>query len=87
MKKLMMLVRKNLKMTENKIGAQCAHAALGLYKKDPQEHWKCVVLDASDNKFNQAKLAHPEAYVVTDAGYTQVEAGSETVMAWWEEDV
>lgn len=86
MKKLMMLVRKNLKMTENKTGAQCAHAALGLYAKDAQKHHKCVVLDASDKKFEEAKEKHPEAYVVHDAGYTEVEAGSETVMAWWEDD-
>lgn len=86
MKKLMMLVRKNLKMSENKTGAQCSHAAIGLYKKDPQDHWKCVVLDASDKKFAEAKEKHPEAYVVRDAGYTEVEAGSETVMAWWEDD-
>jgi peptidyl-tRNA hydrolase len=73
-------------MTENKTGAQCAHAAIGLYKKDPQEHWKCVVLDASDKKFREAYAKHPEAYVVHDAGLTEVPAGTETVMAWWEED-
>ena len=28
MKKLKLLVRKNLKMSENKTGGQCAHAAL-----------------------------------------------------------
>ena len=86
MKKIKMLPRRNLKMTDNKLAAQCVHAALGLHKKDPQEHWRVVVLDASDKKFEEAKAAHPEAYVVTDAGYTEVPAGPETVMAWWEED-
>lgn len=86
MKRLKMLVRRNLKMSENKTGAQCAHAAIGLYKKDPQEHWGCVVLDASDKKFDEAKTAHPEAYVVRDAGLTEVPPGTETVMAWWEEE-
>ncbi len=87
MKKLMMMVRRNLKMSQNKTGAQCAHAAIGLYKKDQQEHWKCIVLEASDKKFDENKVRHPEAYVVHDAGFTEVPAGSETVMAWWEEDV
>ena len=86
MKKLKMVVRRNLKMTANKTGAQCGHAAIGLYKKDPQEHYKCIVLEASDAKFEEAKVQHPEAYVVKDAGHTEVPAGSETVMAWWEED-
>lgn len=86
MKKLMMMVRRNLKMSEQKTGAQCAHAAIGLYKKDPQDHWKCIVLEASDKKFDENKERHPEAYVVTDAGFTEVPAGTQTVMAWWEED-
>ena len=30
MKKLKLLVRKNLKMSENKTGGQCAHAAIRL---------------------------------------------------------
>lgn len=86
MKRIKLLVRKNLRMSERKVAAQCVHAAIGLYKKDPQEHWSCVVLEASDNKFEQAKVAHPEGYVVHDAGYTEVPAGSETVIAWYEEE-
>jgi len=85
-KRLKLLVHKNLKMTERKVAAQCVHAALGLYKKDPQEHWSCVVLEASTKKFYEAVAAHPEGYVVTDAGYTEVPAGSQTVMAWYEEE-
>jgi len=57
-----------------------------LYKKNPQDHWSCVVLDASDKKFEEAKEAHPEGYVVTDAGYTEIPAGSETVLAFYEDD-
>jgi len=86
MKRIKLLVRKNLRMSERKVAAQCVHAAVGLYKKDPQDHWSCVVLEASDKKFEEAKLAHPEGYVVTDAGYTEVPAGSQTVMAWYEEE-
>ena len=80
------IVRKNLKMSDNKRAAQCVHAALGLYKKDPQDHWSCVVLDASDKKFDEAVAAHPDGYMVTDAGYTEVPAGSQTVLAFWEDD-
>lgn len=87
MKRLKLLVRKNLRMSERKVAAQCVHAALGLYKKDPQDHWSCIVLEVSDKKFEEAKVTHPEGYVVTDAGLTEIPAGSETVMAWYEEEV
>jgi peptidyl-tRNA hydrolase len=86
MKRLKLLVHKNLKMSERKVAAQCVHAALGLYKKDPQEHWSCVVLEASTKKFYEAHQAHPEGYMVTDAGYTEVPQGSNTVLAWYEEE-
>jgi peptidyl-tRNA hydrolase len=86
LKTIKLLVRKNLRMSERKVAAQCVHAAIGLYKRDPQDHWTCIVLEASDNKFEEAKQAHPEAYVVRDAGYTEIPAGSETVMAWYEEE-
>jgi peptidyl-tRNA hydrolase len=84
--RIKILVRRNLKMSDRKMSAQCVHAALGLRDKFPQHrHWACVVLDASDNKFEEAKIAHPEAYVVTDAGLTEVPAGSETAIAWYED--
>lgn len=86
MMRIKTLIRRNLKMSDLKTAAQCQHAALGLYKKNPQDHFACVVLEASDKKFDEAKVAHPEAYVVTDAGLTEVPAGSETAIAWYEED-
>jgi peptidyl-tRNA hydrolase len=86
MKRIKALVHKNLKMSERKAIAQGMHAAIGLYKKDPQEHWSCVVLEASTTKFFEAVKAHPEGYVVHDAGYTEVPAGSATVVCWYEED-
>lgn len=85
-RRIKMLVHKNLKMSERKVAAQCVHAALGLYKKNPQDHWSCVILEASTTQFKQAIERHPEAYVVTDAGYTEIPAGSKTVIAWYEED-
>jgi len=62
------------------------HAGLGLYKRNPQDHFSCVVLDASDKKFEEAKEAHPDCYVVTDAGFTEVAPGTETCLAFYEED-
>ena len=85
--RIKILVRRNLKMSDKKMSAQCVHAALGLSRKFPkQDHWACVVLDASDKKFDEAKVAHPEAYVVTDAGLTEVPPVSETAIAWFEND-
>jgi len=86
MKRIKFMVHKNLRMSERKTQAQIVHATLGLYKKDPQDHWSVVVLEASTAKFNEAVLAHPEGYVVTDAGLTEVPAGSRTVVCWYEED-
>jgi peptidyl-tRNA hydrolase len=86
MKRIKFLVHKNLKMSERKTQAQIVHATLGLYKKDPRDHWSVVVLEASTKKFYEAVEAHPEGYVVTDAGYTEVPAGSHTVVAWYEEE-
>jgi peptidyl-tRNA hydrolase len=86
MKRIKFLVHKNLRMSERKAQAQIVHAALGLYKKDPQEHWSVVVLEASTRKFYEAVAAHPEGYVVTDAGLTEVPPGSHTVVCWYEEE-
>lgn len=85
MKRIKVLARKNLKMSEGKLAAQCVHAALGLYKSDPQEHWSCIVLQASDAKFNEAKQLH-KGFTVTDEGYTEVEPHSETCFAYYEDD-
>lgn len=86
MKRIKLISRKNLKMTDKKLASQCVHAAIGLYKKNPQNHWSCIVLEASDAKFEEAKLLHGDAFVATDGGYTEVPAGSETCMAFYEED-
>ena len=86
MKRIKFLVHKNLRMSERKVAAQCVHAAIGLYKKDPQDHFSVVVLEASTTQFKKAVEAHPEGYFVTDAGFTEVPAGSQTVVCWYEED-
>lgn len=81
------IYRRNLKMTEGKLAAQCVHAALGLAKMFPEAGdpmHSVVVLEASDKKFNEAK--GPDVYVVKDAGRTEVEPGTETVLAILERD-
>jgi peptidyl-tRNA hydrolase len=94
--RIKILVRKNLKMTEFKTAAQCVHAALNLYKLFPRDHWSCVVLGVSDKKFDEKRDALMSTveqgevseafYVVTDAGYTEVPPGTETCLAFYEED-
>lgn len=76
--------RKNLKMSPGKLAAQSVHAALALPKASPLQ--SVVVLELSDLKFEAAKEAHPEAHIVHDAGLTEVDKGTETVMAFYEED-
>lgn len=85
MKRIKLLFRKNLKMSDKKLASQCVHAAIGLYKLDPQEHWSCVVLEASDAKFNEAKVSHV-VHIAVDAGYTEVEPNTETCLAFYEDD-
>ena len=84
--RIKVLARKNLRMTPGKLAAQSVHAALGLRAADPRPHWSCVVLEVSDAKFGEAKAAHPGAHVVSDAGYTEVAPGTETCLAFWEDD-
>lgn len=84
MNRIKILVRKNLKMSDNKIAAQAVHAALGLPNPDPM--MSVVVLQVSDAKFQEAQQAHPHAYVVHDAGYTEVPPGTATCLAFYEPD-
>jgi peptidyl-tRNA hydrolase len=100
MKRIKVLYRKNLKMSADKQSAQAVHAAIGLYKLDPQNHHSCIVLGISDKKFREKKVelaeTHPASdpesdlckahYIVTDAGYTEVPTGTETCVAFWEDD-
>jgi peptidyl-tRNA hydrolase, PTH2 family len=94
MKRIKILARKNLRMSDGKLAAQCVHAALGLYKLAPERHHSCIVLQVSDKKFEEAIVALSQRlpdlsapfYVVTDAGYTEVESGTQTSLALYEED-
>lgn len=80
--KIKILFRKNLKMSPGKLAAQSVHAALGL--SSPHPLMSVVVLGVSDAKFEENK---PRAqYLVRDAGYTEVPAGTETCLAFYEDN-
>lgn len=95
--KLVLVVRQDLKMEKGKIAAQCGHATLAAYKynqtKNPEllRHWerrgqaKVVVKAPSKEVFDevqrQARAKGVFAYAIQDAGRTQVEPGSRTVLA------
>ncbi len=88
---LKILVRKNLKMSTGKTAAQSVHAALGLMRNSPHNfpdgYTKCVVLEVSDKKFEEAKVNGTYGlYITTDAGYTEVPPGTQTALAFWEPD-
>ena len=73
-------------MSTGKTASQCVHAALGLYINSPLKIYdKCIVLEVSDKKFEEAKNKCKEFYIVIDAGYTEVEPHTETAMSWYEE--
>lgn len=89
--RIKVLVRRNLKMSSGKIAAQAVHAALWLKEKDSRVHHlsTVVVLEVSDKKYNEAKeklvLEGRIFAVCRDAGYTEVEPGTETCLAFLEE--
>eukprot|EP00474_Spongospora_subterranea_P000723 CRZ01181.1 hypothetical protein [Spongospora subterranea] len=92
-----LLVRKDLKMGKGKQAAQCAHATLGAYRRAvrlyPEAVWawetfgqaKIAVQVENEQEMMEVKAQAEAAgictYVVEDAGRTQVEPGSRTVMA------
>ncbi len=83
------LVRKNLKMTAAKMAAQVAHAALGLQRTCPKDHYPSdqfgvIVLNMTDKKFEEAKAKIDSKYIVTDAGLTEIPPNTETALAYWE---
>ncbi len=85
--RIKILIRKNLKMTPLKVAAQAVHAALGLSKEAQLDSGvSVVVLGVSDKKFEEAVTANECNYVVHDAGYTEVPAGTQTCVAFLEED-
>lgn len=95
--KMVLVVNDSLKMGKGKIGAQCAHAAVGLVDRERRRrpevlrHWEStgqakICLKAKDD-VELRKLAATAGeigipyFIVQDAGRTQVAAGSRTVLA------
>ncbi|XP_028937646.1 peptidyl-tRNA hydrolase 2, mitochondrial [Ornithorhynchus anatinus] len=94
--KMILVVRNDLKMGKGKAAAQCAHAAVSAYKQLQRRNpgllkeWEyCgqpkVVVKAPDEEtlaelLTHAKLLGLTVSLIQDAGRTQIEAGSKTVL-------
>ncbi|KAK9847454.1 hypothetical protein WJX84_008621 [Apatococcus fuscideae] len=95
--KVVLVVAQDLGMSPGKLAAQCAHAAVGLYKLMAHRRvpwlaaWeatgeKTVVLAINSSRqlpgyVNSAEALQLPAYIVRDAGRTEIAAGSVTVAA------
>ncbi|KAG1346617.1 peptidyl-tRNA hydrolase 2, mitochondrial [Cocos nucifera] len=95
--KMVLVVRQDLRMGAGKIASQCSHAATGMYSEMLQSHrsllrqWeqcgqpKIVLSCKNQQEMNKLKEAADRCglptFVVADAGRTQVQAGSRTVLA------
>lgn len=87
-----LVVREDLDMSKGKMISQACHASLGAYKKAPagnQKEWegagaKKVVLDPGDRELSdilqRAKDRGLPAYMVEDAGMTELEPGTATAV-------
>ena len=100
--KMVFFVRRDLKMGKGKIGSQCAHASIGLYKKllrrqnNLLNDWeksgsKKIVLKVDNESAFGDILVYCEKHnilnhTVVDAGKTQIEANSQTVLVIIEEN-
>ena len=82
--KVKVYYRRNLKMSAGKLAAQVAHAVVGLGVTDKMI--SIIVLAASDTKFYEARASLEYSYMVTDAGYTELEPGTDTCLAFYESD-
>jgi peptidyl-tRNA hydrolase len=96
--RIKILVRRNLKMSPGKVAAQSVHGVLGLasvLEASSAEllmmaNLTTVTLDASNQKFWQTKKELDESgtplYLFEDAGYTEVEKNTATVLVFLEPD-
>jgi peptidyl-tRNA hydrolase, PTH2 family len=95
--KLVLCVRVDLKMSPGKIAAQCVHAALaacrilGRTDSNTLAIWeasgektvclKCTSEDQMNDLYDTARAIGLPAAIIRDAGRTEVEPGSKTVLA------
>lgn len=91
--KMVFVVRKDLPMRKGKVAAQCAHAAVQAFKKAPKASrkiWdlqgqpKVVVGCADETELldlnRKAKASQLNATLIKDAGKTQLQPGTYTVL-------
>lgn len=89
--RIKILYRKNLRMSENKLAAQCGHVAKELGRMLPSNARQdtIIVLGVSDKKFKELALQHQTEgvlwYQQEDTGLTEVEAGTITCFGYVEE--
>merc|ERR1719431_103947 len=95
--KMVLVVRQDLKMGKGKAAAQCAHAAVGAYKKAARNQpvvlkkWerdgqaKITLKAETEQVLEELEIVAKSQKLVTslifDAGRTQIAAGSMTVLA------
>eukprot|EP00088_Acartia_fossae_P046801 TRINITY_DN5064_c0_g2_i2.p1 TRINITY_DN5064_c0_g2~~TRINITY_DN5064_c0_g2_i2.p1 ORF type:complete len:180 (-),score=13.60 TRINITY_DN5064_c0_g2_i2:432-971(-) len=95
--KMVLVVRNDLKMGKGKAAAQCSHATLAAYKQARRKNpdvlrvWECngqpkitLKCDSEDELMTmlaQARSLNLVSAVIADAGRTQIEPGSKTVLA------
>lgn len=88
--RIKILYRKNLRMSENKLAAQCGHVAKELGRMLPSNVRQdtIIVLGVSDKKFKELALQHQVEgvlwYQQEDTGLTEVEAGTITCFGYVE---
>lgn len=88
MKRIKILARKKLNMSPGKLAAQSVHAALALATQvELHPMMSVVVLSVNETPFNEAKEKNNPVAVVRDAGYTEVAPGTETCLAFLENDI
>ena len=95
--KMVLVVRADLGMSPGKVASQCVHAALGCYRDMQQSNpaqlaaWerigeaavclRCTSLAELEQLEQAAHGARLQTHTVRDAGRTEVESGSKTVLA------
>jgi PTH2 family peptidyl-tRNA hydrolase len=95
--KLTLLIRSDLKMDKGKVAAQCSHATLGAYRLSAKYNasitnsWEkdgeakiTLKIESEDQMMELVEKSRKLGlitYIVHDAGRTQVEPGSKTVLA------
>ena len=93
--KIKCLYRKNLKLSEQKLAAQTGHVVGNLLRLNDLEinrDTSIIVLKASDRKFEEKRQELEDLkgkdmliyYLQVDRGFTEIPAGTETVIGWIE---